>query len=72
MYIYIYTIYTTFVQDIPQMLHFIFDLVEDALNITLFVFIIIKNICIVLVYIHIQDILHLYRIFQKCYISYLI
>ena len=39
--IYIYTRYTTFVQDIPQMLHFIFDLVEDALNITLFVFIII-------------------------------
>ena len=34
------------------MLHFLFDLVEDALNITLFVFIIIKHICIVLVYIY--------------------
>ena len=67
------------------MLHFIFDLVKEALNISLFVFIIIKHICIVLVYIfiilvyiyiyiyiYIQDTLHLYRIFHKCYISYLI
>ena len=35
------------------MLHFIFDLVEDALNVTLYVFIIIKHICIILVYIYI-------------------
>ena len=34
------------------MLHFIFDLVEEALNISLFVFIIIKHIFIILVYIY--------------------
>ena len=64
-YIYIYTRYNTFEQDISQILHFIFDLVEDSLNVTLFVFIIIKHIFIILVYIYIQDIIHLNRIFTN-------
>ena len=53
------------------MLHFIFDLVEYALNVTLFEFIIIKHIFNIFVYIYTRY-NTFYRIFHKCYISYLI